>query len=94
MYPDGQQGVLGHIAKNFKTPIDKDGNKIYGKVYLNFVVEKDGYIQEVKVLRADDPALGEEGMRVIKSLERFIPAVMDGEPVRMSYTVPINSAKG
>jgi outer membrane biosynthesis protein TonB len=92
MYPDGQQGLLRHIGKHFKTPVDEEGNKIYGKVYINFIVEKDGYIRELKVLWADDPALGEEGVRVIKSLDRFIPALVEGEPVRMSYIIPINSS--
>ncbi|MDZ7848833.1 MAG: energy transducer TonB [Owenweeksia sp.] len=62
-----------------------------GKVYVSFVVEKDGSISNVEVLRGVDPLLDDEAIRVINKLPDMTPAKQRGKPVRMSFTMPINA---
>ena len=60
------------------------------KLYVEFVIEKNGSIQQAKVLRGEDTDLKKEALRVVKSLPRFQPGTISGKPVRMSYILPIN----
>ncbi len=57
---------------------------------LQFVVEKDGQIGEVKIVRSVDPELDAEAVRVIKTMPNFIPGRQDGKPVAVWYTIPIS----
>jgi protein TonB len=65
-------------------------NGIQGKVYVNFVVEKDGSVGRMKIARGVDPSLDREALRVVGSLPGWIPGRQKGIPVAVSYTVPIN----
>ena len=56
---------------------------------MNFVIEKDGSITDVKVLRGVDPALDKEAIRVIKSMPKWKPGKQRGKPVRVSFNLPI-----
>jgi protein TonB len=82
---------MTHIGKNFKFPEMARQMGIQGRVFVNFVIEKDGSISNVTVARGVDPLLDDEAMRVVKGLPRFQPAKQRGKPVRMQYTVPINA---
>ncbi len=77
------------IAKNVKYPQIAAENNIQGKVFMNFVIEKDGSITDVKVLRGVDPALDKEAIRVIKSMPKWKPGKQRGKPVRVSFNLPI-----
>lgn len=77
------------IAKNVKYPQIAAENNIQGKVFMNFVIEKDGSITDVKVLRGVDPALDKEVIRVIKSMPKWKPGKQRGKPVRVSFNLPI-----
>ena len=77
------------IAKNVKYPQIAAENNIQGKVFMNFVLEKDGSITDVKVLRGVDPALDKEAIRVIKSMPKWKPGKQRGKPVRVSFNLPI-----
>ena len=84
-------GINKHIAENFEIPKKARKKKIEGKVYVSFVIEKDGTISNVLVVRGVHKLLDEEAVRVVKSIPRFDqPATQDGEAVRMQYTIPIN----
>lgn len=85
------QSIMTHIGKNFKFPEMARQMGIQGRVFVNFVIEKDGSISNVTVARGVDPLLDDEAMRVVKGLPRFQPAKQRGKPVRMQYTVPINA---
>jgi protein TonB len=63
---------------------------IQGKVYVSCIIEKDGYVSEVMVVRSVDPELDAEAVRVIKMMPRLEPGKVDGKPVRIRYTIPIN----
>jgi TonB family protein len=61
------------------------------RVYINFVIEKNGKVSNVTIARGVDKLIDDEAIRVIKLLPKFIPAKQRGKPVRMQYTVPINA---
>lgn len=65
-------------------------NGIQGKVYIQFVIERDGSITDVKVLRGVDASLDKEAVRVVKAMPKWKPGKQRGKPVRVSYTLPIN----
>ena len=64
-------------------------NGVQGRVIVSFVVERDGSITDVKVVKSVDQALDKEAMRVVKSMPRWIPGKQNGQAVRVKYTVPV-----
>lgn len=89
-FPNGMDKFYGYIAKNFdKSDLDEDTGMITVKV--SFIVEKDGSISTIKVVEDPGYGMGEEAIRVLKSLKtKWIPGVLDGEPMRTLYTLPIS----
>jgi TonB family protein len=65
-------------------------NSITGCVFVEFFVERDGSVSNVKIIGSVDPTLDAEVLRVVNSSPNWTPGKMDGHPVRMSYTIPIN----
>jgi protein TonB len=86
-FPGGMGEFYKYFAKNYKTPNVK---KLNGKVYVTFVVEKDGSINEVKVLRDIGYGTGEEAIRVLNNSPKWLPGEQDGRKVRCSFSLPIN----
>ena len=64
-------------------------NGIQGKVFIQFVIERDGSITDVKVARGVDASLDKEAVRVVQSMPKWKPGMQDGKTVRVKYTVPI-----
>ena len=87
-FPGGS--VQKWISKNVKYPMIALENNIQGKVFVQFVIEKDGSVSDVKVARSVDPSLDKEAIRVVKAMPKWKPGKQRGKPVRVSYTVPIN----
>ena len=89
-FPGGEVKLLEIIESNIKFPANAAEKRIQGRVVVKFVVKKDGNVGEVIVLRGKDPDLDKEAVRVVKTLPRFIPGKMNGQPVAVWYTVPVN----
>ena len=89
-FPGGDAALMRYIASQIRYPSMAHENNIQGKVILQFVVEKDGHVGDVKVVRSVDNDLDSEAVRVCKSLPKFTPGRQDGQPVRVWYTIPIN----
>ncbi|MFA5327684.1 MAG: energy transducer TonB [Prolixibacteraceae bacterium] len=89
-FPGGQLALRKFIAQAVKYPVIAQENGIQGKVFVNFVVGKDGSITGAKIARGVDPSLDKEALRVVNSLPKWKPGKQGGKPVRVSYTVPIN----
>lgn len=87
-FPGGN--VQKWIGKNVKYPVLAMENGIQGKVYIQFVIEKDGSITDVKVIRGVDASLDKEAIRVVQSMPKWKPGKQRGKAVRVSYTLPIN----
>lgn len=88
-FPGGDQGLQWFLANNVKYPKKCQENGIQGKVLVQFVVQKDGSITEIKVLRSVDPRLDAEAVRVVKKMPKWKPGLVDGKPVRVRFTLPL-----
>ncbi len=89
-FPGGELALRKFIANAIKYPVIAQENGIQGKVYVNFVVDKDGSVTNAKIARGVDPSLDKEALRVVNSLPKWKPGMQRGKPVRVSYTVPIS----
>lgn len=89
-FSGGQLAFRQHIARAIKYPVAAQEKGIQGKVYVNFVVGKDGSVKNAKILRSADPSLDTEALRVVNSLPKWKPGKQKGVEVAVSYTVPIN----
>ncbi|MFZ4783899.1 MAG: energy transducer TonB [Flavobacteriales bacterium] len=91
-YPGGNDALMAEIASSLVYPEIEKMNEIQGSVYLGFVVELDGKISDIRVMRGvkGGPGLDKEAIRVVKGLKHsFSPAKMNGRPVRLQYYLPI-----
>ncbi|MCQ2324714.1 MAG: energy transducer TonB [Paludibacteraceae bacterium] len=90
-FPGGQQALFKYLSENVKYPAIAQENGIQGRVICQFVVNKDGAIVDVEVVRSGgDPSLDKEAIRVIKSMPKWKPGKQRGKAVRVKYTVPVN----
>ncbi len=90
VFPGGTNALRKYIATHIVYPEIAKENGITGKVFIQFVVNKKGHIEQVKIMRGVDPSLDKEAIRVIKSLPTYKPGKQRGKPVKVSFTVPIN----
>lgn len=85
-----QQKLLEFVGKNYIYSEAARELKLSGRIIVQFVVEKNGSVSNIQILRGVDPWLDEEAVRVLQSLPRIQPARQRGQPVRISFVVPIN----
>ena len=89
MFPGGEQAMLDYVSKNVVYPEEAINKGIAGRVFVSFIVEKDGSVNEVEVMRGIGGGCDEEAVRVVKSMPKWKPGKMKGKPVRVSYMMPI-----
>ena len=89
-FPGGDQKLMEYIANNINYPQEARDKGIEGRVFIRMVIEKDGSVSNVKLLRGIGGGCDEEAERVIKSMPKWKPGMMKGEPVPVSYQIPIN----
>ena len=89
-FPGGDVALRTYIAQNVKYPEIAKENGLSGKVFVQFVINQKGEVQDVKIARGVDPALDKEAIRVVQGLPKWKPGSQRGKQVRVSYTVPIN----
>jgi len=87
---EGNIELNRHIQKSIKYPIIAQENGITGRVFVRFIVGKNGKVKNVEVLRGVDPSLDREAVRVIKDLPAFAPGKQRGIPVQVTYSASIN----
>lgn len=88
-YPGGPNEMMKYISDNIKYPQSAKDNKIEGRVYVSFVVEKDGSITNAAVMRGIDKECDAEALRVVASMPKWTPGQHKGENVRTQFTIPI-----
>jgi len=88
-YPGGDVKMYEYLGKNIKYPQIARESGIQGRVFVNFVVEPDGSVSNVKVLRGIGGGCDEEAIRVVKSMPKWKPGKQRGKAVRVSYTLPV-----
>jgi len=93
-YPGGEGAFGKFLQKNIHYPTFAKENNIQGKVYVQFIVERDGSLTDISVVREPGSGLGDEAMRVLKMSPHWKPGIQNGKPVRVQYTVPINFTLG
>ena len=88
-FPGGPAALQAFLSSNTKYPVVAQENGVQGRVIVSFVVERDGSITDVKVVRSVDPSLDREATRVVRSMPRWSPGKQNGSAVRVKYTVPV-----
>jgi len=91
-FPGGEAAFGRFLAQNIRYPAIAKQNKIQGRVYVQFVVEKDGSLSDVKVIREPGSGTGDEAVRVMKLSPKWNPGKQNGQAVRVQFTLPINFA--
>ncbi len=89
-FPGGEEALYKYLAENIKYPEKAKNNKVEGRVYITFVIEKDGTVSDAKVLRSVNEELDAEALRVINAMPKWKPGMQRGVPVRVQYNIPIS----
>lgn len=88
-FPGGNAAMMKFLSDNIRYPVIAQENGIQGRVICNFVVERDGSITDVQVVRGVDPSLDREAIRVIQQMPRWKPGKQRGSAVRVRFTLPV-----
>ena len=88
-YPGGDEARIKFLQENIKYPEEAKELGVQGKVFVTFVVEVDGSITDVRVLRGIGAGCDEEAIRVVKSMPKWVPGKQRGVPVRVQFNLPI-----
>ena len=88
-FKGGDQALMDYLHKSIRYPAIAEENGIQGRVVCTFVVERDGSITDIKVVRSVDPSLDKEAVRVLKAMPKWIPGKQNGSAVRVKFTLPV-----
>ncbi len=88
-YPGGVERLYAFLSANARYPKEARKQWIEGKVHVSFVIEKDGTVSSVKLVRGVHPLLDNEAIRVVSTLEQWTPGTQFGKPVRVQFSMPI-----
>ena len=88
-FPEGMEKFYKFVGENFNIPLEAEKNKVKGKVYLTFIVEMDGTLSNIKIIRDLGYGIGDEAARVLGISPKWIPGKVNGEAVRTMYSLPI-----
>jgi periplasmic protein TonB len=89
-FPGGMAKFYSYLQKNYRYPAMAREQGVSGKVIMQFVVERDGSLTDIKVLRDLGLGTGEEAIRLLKSMPKWKPGIQNGRPVRVAYTLPFS----
>jgi TonB family protein len=88
-FPGGQKAFAKFLGSNIKYPVSARENRVEGKVYIGFIVEKSGQLSDLKIIRGIGGGCDEEALRVLRSSPPWKPGMAGGKAVRTSYTFPV-----
>jgi len=88
-FPGGEKALMDYISENLKYPTVAQEAGIQGRVIIRFVVDNDGSISNVNILRGIDPACDNEAVRVVEAMPKWKPGKQRGKPVSVYFTLPI-----
>jgi TonB family protein len=88
-FPGGNAAMMQWLSENIRYPVEAQEQRIQGRVIANFVIEKDGSITDVQIVRGIDPLLDAESIRVLQSMPKWQPGTQRGEAVRVRFTLPL-----
>ena len=93
-FKGGQSELFVYLGTNIKYPQEAKDKGIEGKVYINFIVNKEGLIKNAKVIKGIDPLLDAEALRLVKHMPDWTPGEQGGQKVSVSYNLPITFKLG
>lgn len=93
-FQGGMPGLFAYLSGEIRYPETALEEAIEGRVVVSFVVEPDGAISDVRVVRGVHPDLDEEAVRAVNAMPKWIPGEQDGKPVRVRYTLPVSFKLG
>lgn len=88
-FPGGEKALMNYLSKNIHYPEKAKEAGIHGRVFVNFIVEPDGSIDHVKILRGIGGGCDLEAFNVVKNMPKWNPGKQKGKPVRVSFNLPI-----
>ena len=88
-FPGGMEALYHYLSSNIKYPTQAKQEKIQGTVFVSFVIEKDGSVSNIKVLRDIGGGCGQEAVRVVQQMPKWKPGRQRGQRVRTQYNLPI-----
>ena len=88
-FPGGMMAMMEFLQDNMKYPADAEKQKVQGRVMVSFIVETDGSITDIKVMKKAFPSLDAEAIRVVKAMPRWTPGKQKGKVVRVHFSLPI-----
>ena len=88
-FPGGNTALMNFISENIVYPKIAQENGIQGRVITNFIIEKDGSLSDIQVVRGVDPSLDKEAVRLIAAMPKWTPGTQRGNKVRVRYLLPI-----
>lgn len=89
-FPGGIRAFLNYVAENYQFPSAAKEQGVNGKVILSFIVERDGSLTNINIVRDLGFGTGSEAVRILKKSPKWKPGIQNGRPVRVSYSLPIN----
>jgi len=89
-FPGGDAEMMRFVTGAIRYPVIAQENGIQGRVICSFVVNLDGSVVDIEVVRGVDPSLDREAIRVLGTMPRWSPGEQRGKPVRVRYTMPIH----
>lgn len=88
-FPGGINGLVQYLIANLKYPKKSQKKQIEGRVLLNFVVEKDGSVSNIRVVESVNEEMDNEAIRVVKKMPKWSPGLQDGEKVKVHFNLPV-----
>ncbi len=93
-FKGGVMAFVSYLSKKLSYPADAKENNITGRVYMGFIVEKDGSLINIRAFNRPSEDLVAEGIRILKESPKWTPGLQYGRPIRVQYTIPINFSLG
>jgi len=88
-FPGGDNGLFQYISKSIKYPASAKAKKVQGRVYVQFIVERDGSVSRAKITRGIGSGCDEESLRIVRSMPKWSPGKMNNAPVQVQFTLPV-----
>ena len=89
-FPGGIDSLYGYLCRNLSYPAEAREQGITGKVYVTFVIERDGSVADVRILRDIGGGCGEAVVEAVRNMPRWKPATLRGKPIRTQFNLPVN----
>ena len=89
-FPGGMDQMAKFLSENIKYPEEAKDKGVSGRVFISYVIEKDGSVSSAKVMRGIGGGCDEEALRVVNAVPKWKPGLMKGKPVRVNYMLPVN----